>query len=110
MRWEDYYWKRVRKVKNSDCLVWIGPFNEEDRPVAYIDRRKISALGLSWAVDGGALADGPFVRTCRNPNCVNVDHIRRKSDYPMGDENAIDDRLEDGFRAMADDEDLSDCE
>lgn len=99
-------------MPGSDCLLWIGPYDKNDQPVAHIDYRRISALGMAWVVDGGALADGPFVRTCRTCDCVNVNHIRRRVDDPLLDENAYGERLEDGFRMLSsgEDEDLSDCE
>ena len=110
MDWEAYYWERVKKIEGSACLVWVGPYSDDDRPIARSHKKFISALGVAWMVDGGWLWDGPFVSTCRTPGCVNVDHIRRKCDYPLGDENAIDERLSDGFKMLGDDEDLSDCD
>lgn len=109
MDWSEYYWSRVKPIEHSTCLVWTGP-RKEGRPYAKVGGRYISALGLAWMVDGGGLWDGPFCSTCKTPCCVNVEHIRRRSDAPLLDENAIDQRLEDGFRMLGDDEDLSDCE
>lgn len=115
MRYDEYYWKRVTRLDPEDsdckCLIWKGPFSGEV-PVADIGGQRLTGYALAWIVDGGMLSDGPFVRTCRTPGCVAVEHVRMKTEDPLMDDMCFDERLDDGFRMidLGEDEDLSDDE
>lgn len=100
MKLSDYYWANVKQVSGCQCLVWTGPYNDQDKPVGRLDRRAVNPLDLAWIVDGGMASDGPFVSTCKTPGCVAVDHIRMQDDDPIFDENEYGERLEEGFRLM----------
>jgi hypothetical protein len=81
----DKFWSRVEKRGETECWLWRGP-----RRPSLDGRQMQSPQHAAWVLAGRALPRGLYVSTaCRNPDCVNPQHLREGRPLPAIDSAAV---------------------
>lgn len=64
------------KVRESDCLLWIGSTNNRGYGLVQIDGKLELAHRVSYAAANGPIPDGLVIdHRCRTRNCVRPEHL-----------------------------------
>jgi hypothetical protein len=69
-----------RVIRADGCWLWDGSHSKTGRPTLYVGGRKFMELAyrVAWELAGREAPTWPMVldHRCRNPKCVNPDHLR----------------------------------
>ena len=72
---EESFQARVRP--EGDCLVWTGAAGRKGHGLIAFNGKAIPVHRYAWMRAHGDIPDGKMIdHACRNPPCVNVDHLR----------------------------------
>lgn len=70
----------------GDCIVWTRAVNKDGYGVFYFKGRMKLAHGAAWTLSGREVPAGMMLdHECRNPPCVNVNHLRLLTNKQNGE-------------------------
>lgn len=77
MRVVDRFWSKVQfALDGSGCYLWIGSRTQSGHGLIRIDGRNVPAHRWAWEEWNGPIPAGLHIdHLCRNPPCVNPDHL-----------------------------------
>lgn len=68
----------TRTEWQGDCLVWVGPTDEEGYGRISVDGKWYKAHRYAWEQENGPIAPGMKIdHKCWNHPCVNIKHLRQ---------------------------------
>lgn len=79
------FWSKVSPEPNSGCWLWTGSVNLAQYGRLTVEGRTHQAHRLSWAIAHGPLHGRMVIdHLCRNPTCVNPDHLEPVTNQENG--------------------------
>lgn len=77
---DERFWEKVQRAGDDECWPWLGFRNYLGYGSFWDGSRKVPAYRFAYMLRHGTIPDGAVLdHLCRNPSCVNPNHLEAVS-------------------------------